>query len=90
MRQVYRLRRDHYEPGGTMESEVLRATFTSFASAREHCEEMQRQFDYECTPTTVLVLDQEGVPIYRVSGLEPPEHRDSPEQPRKPEGQRIA
>lgn len=85
MRQVYRLRRDHYAPGGTMESEVLRATFTSFASVREHCDEMQRQYDYECQPVTVWVLDQDDVPIYRVSGFDPPEQQERPGHSRKPE-----
>lgn len=72
-RERYRIRIDTYSRGGEIESEVLTLTFASLASARSTCDDMQRQYDYECQAVTVWVVDHGDVPRYRVRGFNPPE-----------------
>lgn len=74
----YRLRTDRYLPGGRIESQTERASFTSLVAARAACDEMQRQLDYECNPVTVWVVDQDDVPRYRVRGFNPPSEYELP------------
>lgn len=84
MREQYRIRVDTYCPGGRIESEVLSLKFASLASAGSTCDDMQRQYDYDCQAVTVWVIDQGDVPRYRVRGFNPPDEYDRPErEPRR-------
>ncbi len=80
---LYRLRVDTYRRGGAIETETLRETFASVASAFAACDDMQRQFDYDCQPVTVWVVDCVGVAVYRVRGFDPPGEHVEPENERR-------
>jgi hypothetical protein len=86
LREYFQLRVDTYRPDGTVESKTHRAVIESFGGARHACTTMQRQYDYDCQPVTVVVIDRDGVPVYRVHGGEQPEEFEE----RGPHRKRVA
>jgi hypothetical protein len=70
----YRLRVDHYSADGSVDSEVLPGSFATVPPAREACIQMQRDLDDEMAPSTVYVVDEFDVPVYRARAFDPAEH----------------
>ncbi|MDA8347968.1 MAG: hypothetical protein M0038_04035 [Pseudomonadota bacterium] len=70
----YRLRVDHYGSDGAVESETLPGSFATVPPAREACIQMQCDLDDEMAPSTVYVVDEFDVPVYRARAFDPTDH----------------
>ena len=91
----YRLRVDHYGSDGAVESETLPGSFATVPPAREACIQMQCDLDDEMAPSTVYVVDEFDVPVYRARAFDPVEdigeRRDTSEGPhRRSERRRMS
>lgn len=69
-RQVYRIRLERYHRGGAVTTQLTQAVFTEFAQARVEAARLQRDFDAECAPVTVLIVDRAGLPRWRAGAVE--------------------
>jgi hypothetical protein len=70
-RSVYRLRADHYHPGGHITTRLLPGSFSDFAEAATEGAREQARHDARGEPVLVQVIDATGVPCWRMGAVDP-------------------